>query len=508
MIEDAMSSEAALERLQKINHIVVLMMENRSFDQMLGYLKEAGLPDVEGLSPDMSNPDDQGVEQKVFRWGNEETAFHPADDATGAPLDPKILDPCHGPGCVEEQLAGGNRGFVTNFLKSRPEKDRDGKPIQVPQRYRSFPMGYYTGEHLPVYDHLARQFSVCDRWHASVPGDTWLNRCYALAGSTSEPVGHKIGLLDRFKRRAMIGKLRQLPIFDVEAFTRHLDNERWRWYSHDPATLRASDSQYRRAWHLSKDNFAYFDRRRVSFVTEAAESLITAHDSFLDDAAKGQLGDLAWIDPNFVDLSVFDPSSNDDHPPSDVRAGQQLVLETYEALANSPQWEDTLLVITYDEHGGFFDHVVPPAVSDGSPYKTLGVRVPALVVGPRVRKFVCHDLFDHTSLIKTILLRFAGQAAIDAMTLHVGHQRIERANHLGLVLEDEPRTDLPDRGPLHGALSNWREEARRQRHATAGALSPIPGDGAGHKQELNQLSQEVTGFAIEMRRRGLPAGQP
>jgi phospholipase C len=287
MMDDAMGSEAALERLQKINHIVVLMMENRSFDHMLGYLKEAGLPDVEGLSPDMSNPDDQGVEQKVFRWRDEDTAFHPADDATSAPLDPKILDPCHGPGCVEEQLAGGNRGFVTNFLKSRPTKDRDGNPIQLPRRYRNFPMGYYTGERLPVYDHLARQFCVCDRWHASVPGDTWLNRCYAMAGSTSEPVGHKIGLLERLKRRAIIGKLRQLPIFDVEAFTRHLNKQRWRWYSHDPATLRAGDSQYRKAWHLSKDNFAYFDRRRVSFVTEAAESLITAHDSFLDDAATG-----------------------------------------------------------------------------------------------------------------------------------------------------------------------------------------------------------------------------
>jgi phospholipase C len=493
-----MPEDVGLERLMKVKHLVVLMMENRSFDQMLGYLQAEGL-EVNGLSGSESNPDDRGEERRVFAWRKEETVFRP-----DPPLTAKDLDPCHLPDCIARQLKDGNRGFVTNFLATR--RRVDGKPVELPERYRALPMGYYTGEDLPVYHHLASNYCVCDTWHASVPGDTWLNRCYALAAETSEPVAEKSGLLDRFKGLPIIDKLRGLPIFEVEAFTRHLADEQWRWYSHDPATLRAADAEYRK-FAAHRGNFAYFDRRQVSFVTEVGESLINAHDSFLDDAAKGELRDVSWIDPNFVDLSVLDPNSSDDHPPSDVFAGQQLVLELYDALVNSPQWLDTLLVITYDEHGGFFDHVTPPSVDDGTPYEILGVRVPALCVGPRVNNFVSHDLFDHTSLIKTILLRFADQQAIDAMTEHVGHQRIERANHLGSVLLDEPRPEAPDRGDLHERMEAWRAEARTARRAREREPT-IPGDGAGQRQELTQLADEVTAVSLAMREHGLQAGRP
>lgn len=496
-----MPEDVALKRLNEINHIVVLMMENRSFDQMLGYLKTSGLSEVNGLSGNESNPDDKDQERKVFAWGQDETVFHPPADLSG-----KILDPCHGPDCVKEQLAEGNRGFVKNFLGTR--KNKAGEKIELTQqRYRDFPMGYYTGVHLPVYHHLATNYCVCDAWHASVPGDTWLNRCYALAAETSDPVGEKSGLLDHFKDWAIIDKLRGLPIFEVEAFTRHLKDEDWRWYSHDPATLRAADAEYRKFLE-HRDNFTYFNRRRVSLATEIGESIINAHDSFLDDAAKGELRGLSWVDPNFVDLSVLDPNSDDDHPPSDVKAGQQLVLELYDALVNSPNWEETMLVITYDEHGGFFDHVEPPAVSDGSPYKTYGVRVPALVVGPRVKKCVSHDLFDHTSLIKTILLRFASEQAIEEMSAHVGHERIKNANHLGLVLEDKPRTTTPDRGDLHDKIDQWRRQARQDRRASHKRPSSLTGDGAGHKHDLTDLAEEVTVVSLVMRENGLRPGQP
>lgn len=496
-----MSNDASIERLREIKHIVVVMMENRSFDQMLGYLTRGGLADVNGLTGEESNPDAAGNERSVFAWNPDETVFHPTEDVTG-----KILDPCHGPECVKAQLEDGNRGFVTNFLATR--KDKDGNLVDLPeQRYRDFPMGYYTGEHLPVYHHLATNYCVCDSWHASVPGDTWLNRCFALAGETSETVGKTSGFLKALQHLVDVSKLENLPIFEVEAFTRHLSDEQWRWYSHDPATLRAADPEYRK-FGEHRDNFAYFDRRRVSFATEVGESLIQTHDSFLDDAAKGDLRDVSWIDPNFVDLSVFDPNSNDDHPPSDVRAGQELVLDVYEALVNSPAWKDTMLVITYDEHGGFYDHVPPPPVDDGSPYETLGVRVPALIVGPRVEKSVRHELFDHTSLIKTILLRFASEEAIAQMSAHVGHHRIERANHLGEVLSESPRETTPDRGDLHATVETWRQDVRRARRTQEpGALSPR-GDGAGHHQELTDLADEVTAVSMAMRANGLPPGQP
>jgi phospholipase C len=237
-----------------------------------------------------------------------------------------------------------------------------------------------------------------------------------------------------------------------------------------------------------------------------ADFPIVTRDSFLDDAAKGQLREVSWIDPNFINLHIFDTNSNDDHPPSDVKAGQALVLDLYHALVNSPDWNDTLLVITYDEHGGFFDHVQPPKVpkGDGSRYATYGVRVPALVVGPRVRKGVSSELFDHTSLIKTILLRFARNPdqAIAAMG-----QRTSRAQHLGVVLQDRPRTDIDPHQELLDTIEQWRVDARAGRTALRAAPSPSA-DGAGHPMRLHEFQQGFVAFAAFMRQHGLPPGQP
>ncbi|MDX6671095.1 MAG: phospholipase, partial [Solirubrobacteraceae bacterium] len=306
-----MSQDQTLERLMAVKHIVVLMMENRSFDQMLGYLTLDGMPEVNGLMGRESNPDPDGTEIPVFEFEPDETAFH----APGQPFD-KSLDPCHGTGCVAEQLADGNRGFVRNFVKAK----------DPPREHWRLPMGYYTARHLPVYDHLAHNYCVCDAWHSSIPGDTWPNRQYALAGQAGPSVLLKFGWWQELKK--LLGsKLPAVPIYDVPAFTRYLQDPQWRWYSHDPATLRAVDSRYRNWRKLQRDNFTYFDRRRIKAWTQALESgLVDIGDSFLDDAAKGELRDVSWIDPNFVDLHVFDPASNDDHPPSDVKAGQELVL--------------------------------------------------------------------------------------------------------------------------------------------------------------------------------------
>jgi phospholipase C len=216
------------------------------------------------------------------------------------------------------------------------------------------------------------------------------------------------------------------------------------------------------------------------------------------------LRDVSWIDPNFIDLSIHDPNSNDDHPPSDVKAGQSLVLELYEALASSPAWEDTVLVIVYDEHGGFYDHVAPPAVDDASGYSTLGVRVPALVVGPRVRKFVCHETLEHTSLIGTILRRFAAnpEHALQSMP-----ERVQKAPHLGMLLEPEPRTDIENRDELHSEMTEWRVTARQERSGANQTVSPAA-DGAGHSFELHDFQEEFAKFTLAMRDAGLPPGQP
>ncbi|MDQ6816465.1 MAG: hypothetical protein M3018_03530 [Actinomycetota bacterium] len=481
-------SIADIGPLARINQIVVLMMENRSFDHMLGYLKRDGMPEVEGLTGEEKNVDRDGNEYPVWEFQPDQTAFH----KPGQPYD-QSLDPCHSVECVHAQLAGGNGGFVQNFIDMKHPAPED----------RRLPMGHYTAQHVPAYDFLARQYCVCDAWHASVPGDTWPNRLFALAGRAGPKVSMERGILEELTRLFGGNPADGPPIYDVAAFTRHLDNEQWRWYSHDPATLRAADRRYRELFHLHRENFAYFDRKRLSLVTDVAEAAIVG-DSFLDDAANGNLRAVSWIDPNFINLHIFDPDSNDDHPPSDIEAGQSLVMDLYHALVNSPQWEDTMLVITYDEHGGFYDHVVPPPVDDGSGYATYGVRVPALVVGPRVRNFVCKESFDHTTVIKTILTRFAADPG-DAIAQMP--ERVQAARDLRAVLQDAARGDVADHADVKDQLAQWRTSARAEREGRAQTASLAP-DGAGQSLVLNDFQTDFLGFAHAMGRLGLPPGHP
>jgi phospholipase C len=479
---------ADLGPLAQINHIVVLMMENRSFDHMLGYLKRDGMPGVEGLTGEEKNLDRDGNEYPVWEFPPDQTAFH----KPGKPFD-ESLDPCHSVDCVRAQLTDDNGGFVQNFIDMKDPAPED----------RRLPMGHYTAHHVPAYDFLARQYCICDAWHASVPGDTWPNRLFSLAGREGPKVSLDKGILGELRKLLPVRHANNPPIYDVPAFTGHLDDEQWRWYSHDPATLRAADGRYRRLFHLDRDNFAYFNRKKLSLATDVVEAAIVG-DSFLDDAAKGQLRDVSWIDPNFIDLHIFDPNSNDDHPPSDIKAGQALVMDLYHALVNSPQWADTMLVITYDEHGGFYDHVVPPPVDDGSGYPTYGVRVPALVIGPRVKNFVCKETFDHTTLIKTVLRRFAADP--DGAIAQMG-PRVQAARDLSVVLQDDARADIADHTPVREQLAEWRLSARADRAARTRDTSVAP-DGAGQPAVLNDFQTDFLSFASAMGHLGLPAGHP
>jgi phospholipase C len=437
--------------LKRIEHIVVLMLENRSFDHMLGYLSlQDGRDDIDGLKPGMSN---SNAGKKYGIHHLQRTALT------------KPEDPCHGGACIAEQIANGMSGFVKNFVKSRP---------QAP--YPALPMGYYNGTDLSVYDHLAREFAVCDRWFASVPGATWPNRLYAVAGRADGSKDPK-----------------KVPIYDLPSFVRHLDtnNVSWRWYTHDVATLRFSDGNYALG-HFS--NFAYFDRRSI-----------VAPRNFLDDAKDGKLPAVSWIDPNFIDVSFIGPSgSNDDHPPSDVLAGQELVLKTYNAVVQSPNWNRTALIVTYDEHGGFYDHVTPLAAQDDKPaFRSYGVRVPALIVSPWTeRGSVSNVVYDHTSIIKTILLRFCQRTngQIPDMGARVNH-----ANHIGATLSLGTARKPPSLAARRHAIdhiTSWRSQVFRDRILAKPTTSPAD------PSDLSDLQREVLAAKAELRARGLPEGQP
>jgi phospholipase C len=477
-----------------VEHIVVLMLENRSFDHMLGYrsLAEEAREDpgvfldgkVNGLQPGMSNPDEQGLPVEI-------------NHLTRTTLT-EVEDPDHSSTGVQVQIDGQRMdGFVRSFTETLRRRNALDKPIDTV-------MGYFDGEDLPTYDYLADEFCVCDRWHSSVPGATWPNRLYALAGRADGSRDDR--------------PLPLPPLYDEPSFVRHLDAHGvpWKWYSFDPGTLRLVDAEYLLSHH---ENFAYVDKTKLRWETELEEALIidAASASFLDDAANGTLPAVAWIDPNFNEMNVFGSPSNDDHPPSDVLDGQELVLRVYNALAKGPRWEQTLLIVTYDEHGGFFDHVPPPEAQDDDPsmFGSYGVRVPALIISPYVDPgSVCHTLFDHTSIIKTILRRFCPEDLAPESRLegarhwledeshpHAMGKRVANANDLwGTLSRSSPRP-APDHSALEARLGERREALAR----TALVAQP---DSQPERRTLTDLQVRMVRATQDLRRKGLKYGQP
>ena len=432
-------ADPTLANLNKIDHIVVLMMENRSFDHLLGYLKLELGKSIDGLTIGMSNTF-QGNTFAVHRLTH--TAF------------PDGEDPCHSGACVAEQLSNSNGGFVANFGHTYPHAL---DPALV--------MGYYNDAAIPVYDSLAKRFCICDRWFCSVDGSTWPNRLYSLAGKAAGSKNNKT-----------------VPVYSLPTFVRHLESRgvSWNWYAFDVSTLRLVDPQFR----LGK-----FDHFR--FVKHPTKP------SFLRDAAAGQLPSVSWIDPNFSDFGF---TGNDDHPPSDLKHGQELVLEIFHAVTTSPQWNKTLLLIVYDEHGGLFDHVAPPGAADDSPqFRSYGLRVPAFVVSPWVTPgSVSSMTFDHTSIIKTILLRFCRNVA--GAIPDMG-RRVTAANHLGSTLAESTPTPVVDSGHLIELAASWKAMEFQKTFTASAELRARPG-------EPNELQSGLAKARKKLIQMGHPEGRP
>jgi phospholipase C len=427
--------DEALAQLQKIDHIIVLMLENRSFDHMLGFLVlDEKRTDIEAQAPNATN-DANGHS-------------YPVHQATSTQLI-KAQDPDHSSVGVDQQIANGAMsGFAQNFADKRPGMD----PAIV--------MAYHTAAQLPVYAFLADQFCLCDHWFCAVPGETMPNRCYAVAGTSA-------GTRDNLHPPRPYG---------LASFCRHLDaaNVQWRWYSHDYVPmLWLIDPKY----GLSDEAIpAYFNRHDLF-----------GHRSFLERAAQGDLPAVSWIDPNFIDLNFGPAGSNDDHPPSDLHAGQKLVLDLFDAVAQSPLWEKTMTIITYDEHGGFYDHLAPPAAEDDYVDTSRhGPRVPALVISPWVdERQVAHTVFDHTSIVKTILARFCRNSQ-DGSVPDMG-ARVRAATHLGgLLSRPTARPQIPraEYQPVIDEALSWQEKLAEHSITAAQGRAPAAGDLTDFQQEF------------------------
>ena len=321
------------------------------------------------------------------------------------------------------------------------------------------------------------------------------NRLYALCGAAAG---------NRDDRPSYVP-----PLYHQPSFVRHLDAHHvpWRWYSFDPGTLRLADVHYRLGHH---QRFGYFSKTGLPWKTLFDITCNPKIPSFLEDAAAGTLRSVSWIDPAFTNFNPLGFPVNDDHPMADIKDGQDLVLAIYDALAASPQWETSLLVIVYDEHGGFYDHVPPPVAADDEHgmFGRYGVRVPAIIVSPWLEpRTVSHTVFDHTSIIKTILLRFClgalhGQPAKGSRAM-LGPQypgtRVAQASHLGELLTRTTPRPAPPRDAL------VRQAAARAARTETSLLRGRPGGG---DHPLNELQKSILAATHKLRSDGHPTDAP
>jgi phospholipase C len=376
--------------LAKIDYIIVLMHENRSFDQIFGYLSRDGHPElgvqqeVEGLLPGDNARD---VDEYQFSPISDPHKFRSrAISDTSWPF--ALSGPCHGRDCVKAQMTAGMKHFVGDYAR------RLGPNATVENLQRI--MDYYAPAALPVYTALAREFAICDHWFGSHIGGTLPNRHITLSGDLN---------IDRYG----------LPEEDNSDFKGYAPSERLTFFDHL--------TERNVSWRLFEHGYSFLRLYR-NFTFDM--SRIVAFDDqvrgFEEAARLNELPSVSFIEPNYIELP--DGKDNDDHAPADMHNGQRLIARIIRALVNGGQWNKSMLIITYDEHGGFYDHLVPPSEIEDAGGGTarpipplangvsqLGPRVPALVTSPLIPRGegkvnVARKVYEHASIAATILRRF------------------------------------------------------------------------------------------------------
>jgi phospholipase C len=386
--------------LDRIKLIVVVMMENRSFDHVLGYLslpQYGGRIDIDGLI----NPDTDS------RFANEydHQIYRPFPMADG-PL-PHDLPHSRREVAVQLAVSGGTptmSGFVQAYV------DMSHSIVEQPP-----PLGYLTPDSVFMSDFLARNYLVCDRWFAPLPTDTHPNRVMAFTGSAtvdetkSRIIPHRNLVFDWLTRRGV----------------------RWR------------------AYHCGFSFFPLFGA--FGHILGGNFHSMRQLASDIDSDADDKVPQVIFIEPEYGDSPVhFGFVPNDNHPPVPIGPGEHFLRDVYAALTSSPRWAETMLIVIHDEHGGFFDHVAPLPVKTRvpqsalyqEPFVTTGVRVPALVASPFVPAGTCyHGNLDHTSVLQLLAEKFAGDRR--AYSDDVNRRIDQGIENLSSVLAPQQRHDVP-----------------------------------------------------------------
>jgi len=337
----------------QIEHIIVLMLENRAFDHFFG-----AIPHVDGIDPAKPHSN--------FERPGSATAYSQQPDAVRK-MKP---DPHHETTNVLRQINGDGLGpmggFVYDLVVAEPNAQ-----TAWPQVMSYFPLGG-----LPAAHQLAQSFCVCDPWFSSVPGPTWTNRFFAHSGTSQgwvkmpQPPFHLD--LHRYDQTTIYDRLNER-------------NVPWRIYAGDiPQSLLL----YNQRKQPNRGGY-----RRMS--------------DFFNDVAQTDFPAYVFIEPAYLPFG-----QNDQHPPHDVLKGDALIASVYNAVRGQQKlWDSTLLILVWDEHGGFYDHVYPPPavppdhnVQEGFAFDQYGVRVPAVLISkwvkPRSVFAPGRGVLDHTSILR------------------------------------------------------------------------------------------------------------
>lgn len=353
-----------MSTLDMIDTIVLVMMENRSFDHMLGHvtLELHGRTDIDGLS--------QPLSQYLNVFEGDQYLPHPMADGQLS------TDLPHGRAAIAEQLrwnaVTGNfamDGFARSYFEASP-LNRTATPAS---------MGYLEAHSVPMTRFLSDNFCTCDRWFSPLPAGTQPNRLMAWTGTA---------------------------YIDENGFNPPRDPLFLRWMT-----------EHGIRWRVYHSGLSFF-------LLLGEPKALTSHFRSIDRLAPDAHGE---TNSDFPQVIVVEPSyndavritgglANDNHAPSPISPGEVFLRRVYDALTGNPdRWARTLLVITFDEHGGFFDHVPPPmirfeppaAATYTAPFESLGPRVPGMLVSPLVGAgAVCHETFDHTSVLQLLADKF------------------------------------------------------------------------------------------------------
>ena len=406
------SGPAGTDMLPLIKHIIVLMMENHSFDNYLGTLgRGEGFALGDDGTPDAENPDSAGT---MIR------AYHASSTVQ------KQGVPCQSWNASHTQWAGGKmNGFVNSTEQAAPEGDKAAG------------MAYWTGQDLPFYHGLARTFPLADHWFSSCLGPTFPNRRFLLAGTANGLMDDlPVNLLDRPPGGTIMDMLTRHAISwvnyrcassDQSGFRRYVQYRRRRTGHHLASLgrpLRKTSDVFKRDLQFTS---AIYPLGMASYMAH-----VRSIGQFFADADSGNLPSFSIVDPDFRSFS--------EETPQDIRQGESFASEVISQVMHGPDWPYTLLIWVYDENGGYYDHVAPPRavppddvtgrsrvahpsllrsvlkvlfpgyvrhaeqlVAGPDAYDTYGFRVPAVIVSPYARRgCVLSDVFDHTSVLKLL----------------------------------------------------------------------------------------------------------